>query len=553
MRRYVYLLLGCCALLSIGCDDNKETHEVDKDPVETPPAEDPTDTTVVTPDIPVITWETAREAVDNMQIGWNLGNTLDAHEYGKGEPDNWRKWETYWGQPVTTRELFQMMKKAGFNAIRVPVTWYLHMDETGKVYDAWMNRVREIVDYVIDTDMYCIVNVHHDTGDGEKVWLLADMDVYNREKAKYEYLWTQIAETFKEYDHRLLFESYNEMLDSRRSWCFSSFVGDYDAEYANNAYKAINCYAQSFVNAVRATGGNNAVRNLVVNTYGACCGLGTWNSHLTDPITAMALPADNVQNHLIVEIHSYIDVKDINNAKSDVDEVVDKVDTHLAKRLGVPVIFGEWGSVSSDGESDYYVRRDNLIEYYEYFVTKNKERGIGTFLWMGLSDGIYRSIPVFSEPELAEAILKAYHGASYEPQLSLIEDYELSYNIVYNSIWSEAHLIEHSIDLDVYKAIRVEMSDVSITGTLQMKGYLDNESGEYYFGEIGQNVSTITFDKEKLGNKIKSLTLQCFSDKTVEVSNVKSTLIKHDGTEEEMTIKVFWGCDVILDVKSRKE
>lgn len=149
-------------------------------------------------------FETAAEAVKNMGVGWNLGNTLDAN--GNGVHQGLDS-ETYWGQPVTKPELMKMMKEAGFGAIRVPVTWYNHMDSNGKVDAAWMARVKEVVDYVINNGMYCILNVHHDTGDDSKNssiihWIHASMNTYNNTKTKYENLWKQIAETFKDYDQR---------------------------------------------------------------------------------------------------------------------------------------------------------------------------------------------------------------------------------------------------------------------------------------------------------------------------------------------------------------
>ena len=101
------------------------------------------------------------------------------------------------------------------------------------------------------------------------------------------------------------------MLDMKRSWCFASFAAQnhYDSAIANSAYNAINAYAQSFVDAVRATGGNNAQRNLIVSTYGACNGVGNWNAHLLDPLKEMRLPNDPAgEGHLLFEVHSYPDV-----------------------------------------------------------------------------------------------------------------------------------------------------------------------------------------------------------------------------------------------------
>jgi len=376
-------------------------------------------------------FETATEAVANMRVGWNLGNTLDSNS---GDVDNmWiEKWtsrkpsdyEKAWGQPITKPELMKMFKDAGFNAIRVPVTWYPHMeakfkldgtkwdmanDDIGtKIQTAWMKRVHEVVDYVINQGMYCILNIHHDTGASSTAWLIADEEVYTQQRERFEAIWTQIAEEFKDYDDHLLFEGYNEMLDIKRSWCFASFAasGQYNASIATSAYNAINNYAQSFVNAVRATGGNNSQRNLIVSTYGACSGSGTWNSHLQDPLKKMKLPEDSVSNHLIFEVHSYLDIKNISNAKNEVNQMIRDVKNNLASK-GAPVIFGEWGTSTENGYSTY---RNNMLTFVRYFVEQAKGNGMGTFYWMGLSDGDHRSVPEFNEPDLKDAIIKGYYG-----------------------------------------------------------------------------------------------------------------------------------------------
>ena len=247
-------------------------------------------------------FETATQAVANMKVGWNLGNTLDANS---GSLDNmwieaWTDrspsaYETAWGQPVTTREVIRMMKRAGFNAIRVPVTWWPHMEATfnsvtwnsqteslnpwdpdadpigTQIDEEWMARVQEVVDYVIDEGMYCILNVHHDTGTYSTSWIKASMDNYYKKKDTFAAIWTQIANRFKDYDEKLIFEGYNEVLDPYNSWCYSSLgMGSYNASVANDAYNAINSYAQLFVNTVRATGGNNAQRNLALCSQWGC-------------------------------------------------------------------------------------------------------------------------------------------------------------------------------------------------------------------------------------------------------------------------------------------
>lgn len=378
-------------------------------------------------------FETAFEAVANMRLGWNLGNTLDSNS---GDLENmwiemWtdrspKAYETAWGQPETRRELFKMFKDAGFNAIRVPVTWYPHMgakfdtelkwdpvaDPIGtQIQPEWMARVHEIVDYVTGEGMYCILNIHHDTGAASTRWLVAGEEEYAAQKERFEAVWTQIAEEFRDYDEHLLFEGYNEMLDPYNSWCFASFAtsSKYNATVAASAYNAINSYAQSFVDAVRATGGNNSTRNLIVSTYGACSGEGTWNTHLQDPLKQMKLPVDAVADHIIFEVHSYTGLgSGLSSAKSSVNKMMTAVKTHLASK-GAPVIFGEWGT---DNGEDYTKRHDNMVSFLRYFVEQAKANDFGTFYWMGLSDGEARSTPEFNQPDLVDAIVKGYYGDS---------------------------------------------------------------------------------------------------------------------------------------------
>ena len=369
--------------------------------------------------------ESAADAVRRMGAGWNLGNSLDANSGDDShmwiEAYSARTNETYetaWGQPVTTRALFHLFKEAGFNAIRIPVTWYPHMGTiqlqwenedwhwdksawTGYEVDpGWMARVKEVVDYVIDEGMYCILNVHHDTGAASTAWLVAGEPEFEAAKPRYQALWQQIAETFKDYDARLLFESYNEMLDPYDSWCFASFAtpARYDADVAASAYRGINQYAKLFVETVRASGGNNALRNLVINTYGACSGDGTWNSHLTDPLAQLELP--EAPGHLAVEVHSYWEADKFDAQKADIDRLFNNLDQHIVRRLGVPAIIGEWGGGNVSDEV--------AARFAGYFSQKAHDAGIAAFMWMGLSDGEDRAVPKWTMPLTKDAILKPY-------------------------------------------------------------------------------------------------------------------------------------------------
>lgn len=375
----------------------------------------------VTPDTDE--WESAADAVANMKVGWNLGNTLDSNS---GAVDNmwiegWKTatvadYETAWGQPQATRELIHMFKEAGFNAIRVPVTWYPHMGKlkvniidgkptwdkaawTGYEVDpVWMARVKEVVDYVIDEGLYCILNVHHDTGDATTAWLRADSASYSKYSERFKNLWNQIATQFADYGDHLVFESFNEMLDEYNSWNTSRSEG----------FLYINKYNSDFVQTVRATGGNNAYRNLVLNTYAAS----------VDPaaLKAFAIPDDSVSGHLIAEVHSYAPYQfafDMANpadqwtefndyCDSQVRGIVDAVHYELAKK-SIPIIIGEYGATSKLAEEE-------MAKQAACYVSQAKKHGITCFYWMALSDGEDRSVPKWSKTKLKNAIINAYYN-----------------------------------------------------------------------------------------------------------------------------------------------
>ena len=377
-------------------------------------------------------WETAATAVGNMGVGWNLGNTLESNS---GDVNNmWIEakavWnpayiltptdhETAWGQPVATRALIHMFKEAGFNAIRVPVTWYPHMGTLSlngnhwdkaswlestdyKVDRVWMARVKEVVDYVIEEGMYCLLNVHHDTGTASTAWLRADQSVYAAVKERYCNLWTQIATEFESYGPLLLFESFNEMLNSANQWNYASAEAD----------RVINAYNADFVATVRATGGNNAKRNLVLNTYAA--------SPDKRVLQDFQLPQDVVEGHLMAEVHSYAPyhfafnpsegetwqpqtVFD-DNCDREVRGIIDVVGQNLVAR-GIPCILGEFGADTRDGEGR---AEAELAKQAACYVSQAAKYNIACYYWMGLSDGEDRSVPKWTKPDLKDALLKAW-------------------------------------------------------------------------------------------------------------------------------------------------
>lgn len=349
--------------------------------------------------------QSARDAVAEMGLGFNLGNTMDAYDASKNMSKNGvSDFETCWGQPVTTNAMMKFLKDGGFNAVRVPVTWFQHISADGTVDEAWMNRVQEIVDYVINNGMFCIINVHHDTGaDNANVtsWIKADVQNHADNQAKFKKLWTQIATRFKDYSNKLVFEGYNEMLDASSTW----------AQPKNdNSLTALNAYAQDFVDAVRATGGNNATRNLVVNTYAAANGDKVLNS--------LTLPTDNVSGHLAVEIHTYDPYNWFKNGtwsstcSTEIKNMFNRLNTTFVSK-GIPVIVGEYGTHGDNisvNKNSTDAQKKAAADQASEMVSEAKALGIATFYWMSIFDGSDRTVPQWTLPTVVEAMRNAYNN-----------------------------------------------------------------------------------------------------------------------------------------------
>jgi len=347
-------------------------------------------------------FESAYSFVENLVLGYNLGNTLDSsHDLTQSKswfnPKTVYDWETAWGQPVTTQEMIDSIAAKGFNAIRVPVTWFPHMDGDGNVNAAWMDRVEEVVNYVLNAGCYCILNVMHDSGDkGTRTdsiaWIVADMDQYDAISPRYKYLWTQIATRFRDYNDKLLFEAFNEILDENYSWTDPN-----DA----SAYTAVNLLEQDFVDAVRATGGNNEYRNLVCNPYSA------GNSQAK--MDGWEPPTDIHPSHILGSVHSYDPYNFCNDAgdynvsvfDSDAQAEVDAVVSRVAKRyddLGIPFFFGEFGAIDEDKSMT------ERIKYATYTMSKIRANGTSGLWWMGLFD---RTTLTWYEDEIVTALFEA--------------------------------------------------------------------------------------------------------------------------------------------------
>ena len=334
------------------------------------------------------TIESALDAIANIGTGWNLGNTLDScaanngwiGKYGAKSSDGSiapSVWETAWGQRVTTKAMIDKIKAAGFNAVRVPVSWEEHMSITTPygVSDIWMNRVEEVVNYVLDNDMYCILNVHHDGG--ANGWVKANETYYNGYKDKFASLWMQIGQRFNKYNGKLLFESTNEVLDNdNNNWSVST-----------SGMKYVNKWNQLFVDTVRSTGGNNATRNLVVMTE---CG----NSGST-ALNGMTIPTDSASGHIVVEVHNYnpqgftstdATWTTMYSTWSSNDEATLKSEFEVMKNFAtansVPLIIGEYAAFKKKCDDDDTSYNDSdRAAYAKFFVKNTYSNGIKCFWW----------------------------------------------------------------------------------------------------------------------------------------------------------------------------
>lgn len=296
---------------------------------------------------------TPQQIVENIKVGWNLGNSLEAYNTGKTGLSS----ETAWGNIKTSQEIIDSVKNAGFNAVRIPVTWGEHMDGN-TIQTEWLDRVQEIVDYAYNDGLYVIVNVHHD----DYLWFSPQESEYDICSEKLCAIWEQISERFINYGDRLIFEGMNEprTVGSSNEW-----TGGTPEER-----QIINKYAQDFVDTVRKSGGKNSERTLIVTTYGASAE----NAALND----FVMPKGK---NIMLNIHYYAPWKFSDGSstvfgdseKNELDAKFSQIKTKFIDN-GIPVIIDEFGCVAA---ADDTVR----AEYFEYYISHAKINGIKCFVW----------------------------------------------------------------------------------------------------------------------------------------------------------------------------
>lgn len=321
---------------------------------------------------------TAKELAAEMGFAWNIGNTMEAI----GGP-------TSWGNPVPTQQLIDSVKAAGFKTIRIPCAWDGNANQTTyEINPTWMTQVKQVVDYCIKDSLFVILNIHWDGG-----WLenRVDSSVTNTEmrqkiEAKQGAYWRQIATTFRDYDRHLLFASANEP----------------NVETAAGA-EVLKSFHKIFIDTVRSTGGNNASRTLVLQ------GPSTSSEKTIQWMTS--LPADKIDNRLMIEVHFYpyqfclmskdetwgkvfyywgknnhsttdTDRNSTWGEESYVDSVFNSMKINFVDK-NIPVLLGEFGAMKRLTLTGDTLRRhiQSRRSFYEYVLSSSKMHGIIPAAW----------------------------------------------------------------------------------------------------------------------------------------------------------------------------
>jgi endoglucanase len=330
------------------------------------PSPAPTPTPTPTPTLPAVT-------IAELGTGWNLGNSLDAVN-DVGQPFSTSQ-ETYWGNPVVNQQIFNGVAAAGFKSVRIPVTWYQYADSSGNIAPFWLARVKQVVDMARAAGLYVIINTHHEN------WLNPTFSNQAAADAKLKNFWTQIATYFKDYDNHLLFAGTNEV----------TVDNSFAAPTAENCQVQAG-FNQAFVDAVRATGGNNTSRTLIAQGY-------TASINYSVDICATPVPTDPTPGRLMMEFHYYDPYDFTLNTTSSiwqwgsiatdptatepayneayVDAEMQKAKTAYADK-GTPVIIGEFGAILRTN----YDPAQKYRNYWDQYVAGSAKRhGFAPFVW----------------------------------------------------------------------------------------------------------------------------------------------------------------------------
>ena len=310
--------------------------------------------------------------VKEMKIGWNLGNTFDATSDTAVEDD--LAIESYWCGITTTEATIEAVYQAGYKTLRLPVSWHNHVDEEFTINEAWLNRVQQVADWALQRGMYVILNTHHDV---EAAYYYPSEEHYATSEKYITAIWSQLAERFKDYDEHLIFEGLNEPRPkgTNQEWWFNS-----TDPVCQEGAECINKLNQAFVSTVRASGGQNAQRYLMVTPYCA-------SPEAAADTAWFRLPEDTAENKLIVSVHAYrpysfaLELPGTDTfAATNVSQYSEMITfmgslyrTYVSQ--GIPVVIGEFGAVEKNANLQ------SRVDMYAYFVAAASARNIPCIVW----------------------------------------------------------------------------------------------------------------------------------------------------------------------------
>ncbi len=305
--------------------------------------------------------KTAFEITEDMGLGWNLGNSFDAYN-GNLETMGLES-ETCWGNPKTTNEMLDAVKAKGFNTIRVPVTWFQHVDENYTINAEWLARVKEVVDYCYNNGMYVILNLHHEEPYQNRPTLGVDYEEINGYVTT---LWKQLAETFKDYDQHLIFETMNE---PRATGTDHEWWGPTDEEV-----DTINKINANSLKVIRNAGGQNDTRLVMMPGYCA--------SSDTSMMSKVIIPDDDF---VAASVHAYSPYSFAMDAtytahdtfteanRNELTNIMDGIRKTFSDK-DIPVVLGEFSASN-------FENTEARCEWAEAYISTTKAYGFPCVLW----------------------------------------------------------------------------------------------------------------------------------------------------------------------------
>lgn len=366
---------------------------------------------------------------------WNPDTHRGTHRMERNDPITYETNANY--DPIT-KATMDSLRAAGFSSVRLPVTWFNHvgapLSNPGYIDQVWLKHVGDVIDLALNAGMYAVINMHHDAGTYDFCWLKADWSNYETISATFKNYWTQIATYFRHYDYRLLFEGYNEIVDEGKHW---------HSPASANGFKAANALNQDFVDAVRATGGLNATRNLIVSTY--------TTSEEEIALKNFVMPLDQAPGHLMVQIHSYrpnefVTARTVGvegsrlefyeSDKADINDMFNRVQTHILAK-GWPCVMGEYGAFHKIDPATGLRNEEGRAEHAYYYTMKALQKGIVPMYWYNPMSYRERDSGNWTFPIMAQGLINVWadYAAAHSEQGSCGNSGFNNVNLVDKNDW----------------------------------------------------------------------------------------------------------------------